>query len=57
MANNLTAVISADTSKFVEEVKGARYMLDKYVAEAKNPNPLYTIQQKQQRNKLPLMTE
>lgn len=35
MANNLTAVISADTSKFVEEVKGARHMLDKYVAEAK----------------------
>lgn len=35
MANNLTAVITADTSKFVEEVKGARYMLDKYVAEAK----------------------
>lgn len=35
MANNLTAVITADTSKFVEEVKGARHMLDKYVAEAK----------------------
>lgn len=28
---NLTAIIGADTSKFVEEVKAARYMLNKFV--------------------------
>ena len=31
MANNLTAIITADTSKFVEEVRSAQYMLDKFV--------------------------
>lgn len=30
---NLTAVIGADTSKFVEEVKSAKYMLEKFVKE------------------------
>lgn len=32
---NLTAVIGADTSKFVEEIKSARYMLDKFVSDTK----------------------
>lgn len=32
---NLTAVIGADTSKFVEEIKSAKYMLDKFVADTK----------------------
>ena len=32
---NLTAVIGADTSKFVEEIRSARYMLDKFVADTK----------------------
>ena len=30
---NLTAVIGADTSKFVEEIRSAKYMLDKFVAD------------------------
>lgn len=38
MANNLTAVITADTSKFVEEVRSAQHMLDKFVKESKNAN-------------------
>lgn len=33
---NLTAVIGADTSKFVEEVKSAKYMLNKFINETKN---------------------
>lgn len=33
---NLTAVIGADTSKFVEEVKAAQYMLNKFVDETKS---------------------
>ena len=33
---NLTAVIGADTSRFVEEVKSAKYMLEKFVNETKN---------------------
>ena len=32
---NLTAVIGADTSKFVEEIRSAKYMLDKFVADTK----------------------
>ena len=36
MANNLTAVISANTDKFVQEVKAAQHMLDKFVKEQKN---------------------
>ena len=36
MANNLTAIITADTSKFVEEVRSAQHMLDKFVKESKN---------------------
>jgi DNA repair exonuclease SbcCD ATPase subunit len=38
MANNLTAVISADTSKFVEEVKSAQHMLNKFVKDSKSAN-------------------
>lgn len=38
MANNLTAIITADTSKFVEEVRSAQHMLDKFVKESKNAN-------------------
>jgi hypothetical protein len=30
---NLTAVIGANTSKFVEEIKSAKYMLEKFVDE------------------------
>lgn len=30
---NLTAVIGADTSKFVEEVSSAKYMLNKFIKE------------------------
>lgn len=33
---NLTAVIGADTSRFVEEVKSAQYMLNKFINETKN---------------------
>lgn len=33
---NLTAVIGANTSKFVEEIKSAKYMLEKFVDETKN---------------------
>lgn len=33
---NLSAVIGADTSKFVQEIQSAQYMLDKYVNETKN---------------------
>jgi hypothetical protein len=33
---NLTAVIGADTSKFVEEVNSARYMLNKFIKETEN---------------------
>ncbi len=33
---NLTAVIGADTSKFVDEVKSAQYMLNKFVNETKS---------------------
>lgn len=33
---NLTAIIGADTSRFVEEVKSAKYMLEKFVKETKN---------------------
>lgn len=36
MANNLTAVISADTSKFVEEVRSAQHMLNKFIKEQKD---------------------
>lgn len=32
----LTAVIGADTSRFVEEVKSARYMLDKFVSDTQS---------------------
>lgn len=35
MANNLTAVISANTDKFVQEVKAAQHMLNKFVDEQK----------------------
>ena len=35
MANNLVAVINADTGKFVQNVKAAQYMLDKFVEEQK----------------------
>jgi hypothetical protein len=38
MANNLTAIITADTSKFVEEVRSAQHMLDKFVKESKSAN-------------------
>ena len=38
MANNLTAVLAADTSKFVEEVRSAQHMLDKFVKESKAAN-------------------
>ena len=33
---NLTAVIGADTSRFVEEVKSAQHMLNKFINETKN---------------------
>lgn len=36
MANNLTAVISADTSKFVNEVKAAQNMLNRFVDQQRN---------------------